>query len=238
MIGTGTLINVIAVILGGIIGIFCRKWIRESFKISLTHATGVCVMFIGISGALDELQKAGGGQSLSSGTMMGIIAFALGTLVGEMLDIQQKMEDLGVWLRSKTGNGKDGSFVDGFVTTSLTVCIGAMAIVGAIQDGIAGDPSILFAKAVLDFIIVVILASSLGKGCVFAALPVAVLQGSITVLARLIEPVMTEQALSNVALTGAMMIFCIGINLIWENKIKVANMLPTILFAVGMAFLG
>lgn len=238
MIGTGTLVNVIAVIFGGIIGIFCRKWIREKYKTSLAHAAGVCVMFIGISGAMEELQKAGGGQSLSSGTMMMIIAFALGTLVGEMLDIHRKMEEIGVWLRAKTGNSKDGSFVDGFVTTSLTICIGAMAIVGAIRDGIAGDPSILFAKAILDFIIVVILASSLGKGCIFAALPVAVLQGSITVLARLIEPVMTEQALSNVSLTGAMMIFCIGINLIWENKIKVANMLPTILFAVGMAFLG
>lgn len=238
MIGLGTIVNVAAIIVAGLIGIFCKKLISEKFKTSLTHASGVCVLFIGINGAMEELGKAGGGQTLRSGTLMMIIAFALGTLIGEMLDIQQKMEDFGTWLKSKTGNYKDSSFVDGFVTTSLTICIGAMAIVGAIQDGIAGDYSILFAKAILDFIIVVVLASSLGKGCVFAALPVALFQGSITLLARLIEPVMTEQALSNISLTGSMMIFCIGINLVWDNRIKVANMLPTILFAVGMAFLG
>lgn len=238
MIGLGTVVNVIAIIAGGFIGIFCKKLIREKFKTSLMHANGVCVLFIGINGALEELRKAGEGQTLQSGTLMMIIAFALGTLLGEILDIQQKMEDFGVWLRAKTGSYKDSSFVDGFVTTSLTICIGAMAIVGSIQDGIAGDHSILFAKAILDFIIVVVLASSLGKGCIFAALPVALFQGSITILAALIEPLMTEQALSNISLTGSMMIFCIGINLIWGGKIKVANMLPTILFAVIMAFAG
>lgn len=237
MIGLGTVVNVIAIIAGGLIGIFCKKLIREKFKTSLMHANGVCVLFIGISGAMQELEKAGSAQTLRSGTMMMIISFALGTLLGEILDIQQKMEDFGIWLKAKTGNSKDNSFVDAFVTTSLTICIGAMAIVGAIQDGIAGDYSILFAKAVLDFIIVVVLASSLGRGCIFAALPVALFQGSITGLARLIEPVMTAQALSNISLTGSMMIFCIGINLIWGNRIKVANMLPTIVFAVLFAFI-
>lgn len=236
MIGLGTVVNVIAIIAGGLIGIFCKKLIREKFKTSLMHANGVCVLFIGISGAMQELEKAGSTQTLRSGTMMMIISFALGTLLGEILDIQQKMEDFGIWLKAKTGNSKDNSFVDAFVTTSLTICIGAMAIVGSIQDGIAGDYSILFAKAVLDFIIVVVLASSLGRGCIFAALPVALFQGSITGLARLIEPVMTAQALSNISLTGSMMIFCIGINLIWGNRIKVANMLPTIVFAVLFAF--
>lgn len=122
--------------------------------------------------------------------------------------------------------------VDGFVTASLTVCIGAMAVVGAIKDGLTGDYSILAAKAVLDFIIIVIMTASLGKGCIFSAIPVAVFQGAITLLAKLIEPIMTETALSYLSMTGSMLIFCVGVNLLWGKKIKVANLLPTIVFAV------
>ena len=137
----------------------------------------------------------------------------------------------------KTKNDRDTKFVDGFVNTSLTVCIGAMAVVGAIQDGIAGDYSILAAKAVLDLIIVIIMTTSMGKGCIFSAIPVAIFQGCITILSRFIEPWMTEQALANLSLTGSMLIFCVGVNLIWEKKFKVANMLPTIVIAVIWALL-
>ena len=124
-----------------------------------------------------------------------------------------------------------------FVTATLTVCIGAMAIVGAIQDGIFGDPSILLAKAVLDFIIVMVMTCSMGKGCIFSAIPVALFQGSVTLLARLIKPIMTEAALANLSLIGSILIFCVGINLIWKKQIRVANLLPAIVIAVVIAFL-
>lgn len=120
----------------------------------------------------------------------------------------------------------------GFVDTSLIVCIGAMAIVGAIEDGITGDYSLLTAKSVLDFIIVFVMTSSRGKGCIFSAIPVGILQGTVTILAKVIEPIMTTQALSNLSLIGSMMIFCVGVNLIWGKKIKAANMLPALIVTV------
>ena len=127
--------------------------------------------------------------------------------------------------------------MDAFVTASLTVCIGAMAIVGSIQDGILGDYSILAAKAVLDRIIILVMTCSMGKGCIFSAIPVAVFQGSITALAGLIRPLMTEAALGNLSMIGSILIFCVGVNLVWGKKLKVANMLPAVVFAVAAAFL-
>ena len=121
--------------------------------------------------------------------------------------------------------------------SNLTVCIGAMAIIGSIQDGISGDYSTLAAKSVLDFIIILIMASSLGKGCIFSAIPVGVLQGSVTLLARLIQPLMTRAALDNISLTGNILIFCVGVNLVWKGTVKVANLLPVLIFAVLFAFL-
>ena len=129
------------------------------------------------------------------------------------------------------------AFVDAFVTASLTVCIGAMAVVGSIQDGIYGDISTLTAKAVLDMIIILVMTASMGKGCIFSAIPVGIFQGSVTLLARLIEPLMTEQALANLSLTGSAMIFCVGLNLVWGKKVRVANLLPGLIIAVIWAFL-
>lgn len=121
------------------------------------------------------------------------------------------------------------------MTASLTVCIGAMAVVGSIQDGISGDYSVLAAKAVLDLIIILVMTAAMGKGCIFSAIPVFLFQGTITLLSRFIEPVMTSAALSNLSLTGNILIFCVGVNLVWGKKIKVANLLPTIVIAVVWA---
>ena len=127
--------------------------------------------------------------------------------------------------------------MDAFVTASLTVCIGAMAIVGSIQAGIRGNYSILTAKAVLDFILVMVMTCSMGKGCLFSAIPVAVFQGSITALAGLVAPLMTDAALNNLSFIGSILIFCVGINLIWGKNIRVANLLPAVVFAAAAAFL-
>lgn len=127
--------------------------------------------------------------------------------------------------------------MDAFVTASLTVCIGAMAIVGSIQDGIRGNYSILTAKAVLDFILVMVMTCSMGKGCLFSAIPVAVFQGSITALAGLVAPLMTDAALNNLSFIGSILIFCVGVNLIWGKNIRVANLLPAVVFAAAAAFL-
>ena len=235
--GLGTIINTGAILIGGLLGILLENAIPEKIQNTLIKAMGICVLFLGISGALQEMLTVEGEKLTSSGGMMVIISFILGSLVGEIIDIEQRIEQFGAWLKRKTKNGSDAKFIEGFVTTSLIVSIGAMAVVGAIQDGLWGDYSLLAAKAILDFIIVMIMAASIGKGCVFAAIPVALFQGGITILAGFIQPIMTDQAMPNLSLTASILIFCVGVNLVWGNRIKVANMLPSILFAIVLAFL-
>ena len=177
------------------------------------------------------------GVIVSSGAMLIIGCLAIGGLTGEWLNIEGAFERFGEWLKIKSGNAKDKGFVNAFVTASLTVCIGAMAIVGSIQDGLTGDYSILATKAILDLIIIMVMSCSMGKGAVFSAIPVALFQGSITVLAGFVRPLMTDAALSNLSLVGNVLIFCVGVNLVWGKKVKVANLLPAIAAAVIAAFL-
>jgi putative membrane protein len=166
-----------------------------------------------------------------------IASLVLGALIGEIINIEAAMERFGAWLRKVSRSEGDGGFVGGFVNASLTVCVGAMAVVGSIQDGILGDHSTLFAKAVLDLIIVMVMTAASGKGCIFSAIPVAIFQGTITALSKLLEPVMTQHALDNLSLVGSVMIFCVGVNLVWGKKFRVANMLPGLVLAVVCAFL-
>ena len=236
MIGLGTIINTAAIILGGIAGGLFGKRLTERYQDTLMKACGLCVIFLGIAGALEKMFTVQNGSIVSGGTMMMIASFAIGSLVGEWINIEHHMNRFGEWLKVKSGNSKDKIFVDAFVTASLTVCVGAMAIVGSIQDGILGDYNTLLMKAILDFVIICVMTASMGKGCAFSAIPVALFQGSITILARGIEPIMTEPALNNLSVVGSMLIFCVGINLVWEKKFKVANMLPAIVVAVIWAF--
>ena len=237
MPGMGTIINTLAIVAGGFFGVLFGRLLHDSAQNTLTKVCGVSTLFIAITGVLEQMLRVENGAIVSSGSMLMIGCLALGGLVGELLNIEQGFEHFGQWLKIKTGNAKDKGFVDAFVTASLTVCIGAMAIVGSIQDGIAGDYSILATKAVLDLIIIMVMSCSMGKGAVFSAIPVAVFQGSITALAGLVRPVMTDAALSNLSLVGNVLIFCVGINLVCDKKIKVANLLPAIIFAVAAAFL-
>ena len=187
--------------------------------------------------SVEKMLAVEGNKLSSTGTMMVIISFAFGSILGEWMNLEQKMEDFGEWLKKKTGNGGDKQFVNAFVTASLTVCIGAMAIVGAIQDGITGDYSTLAVKAVLDLIIIAVMTSSLGKGCVFSAIPVLLFEGIITLFARLVSPVMTDMAIAYLSLIGSILIFCVGVNLVWGKTIRVANMLPAVILAVIAAYI-
>lgn len=218
MAGLGTIINTMAIVFGGICGLLFGKFLKESVQDSLCKACGVSTLFLGISGALEGMLTVEGSNVTGGGTMLVIGCIALGSLIGELLNLEDGMEHFGQWLKIKTGNAKDARFVDAFVTASLTVCIGAMAIVGSIQDGIKGDYSILAAKAVLDFIIIIVMTCSMEKGCIFSAIPVALLQGSITALSGLIKPLMTDAALSNLSMIGSVLIFCVGVNLVWGKS--------------------
>lgn len=231
MAGLGTLVNALAIIAGGIIGMVFGKKIPERMQETLLKVNGTAVLFIGIGGAMSKMLTIKDGVVNTQGSMMMIGSLAIGTVVGELLDLDGWMHRFGVCLQKKTGNGSDSHFIEGFVSASLTVCIGAMAIVGAIADGIDGNHSVLFAKAVLDLIIVMVMSASLGKGCLFSFIPVVILQGSVTLLAKLIAPLITTAALNHISYVGSVLIFCVGVNLVFDSKIRVANILPAILVA-------
>lgn len=237
MIGLGTIINSAAIAAGGVFGHFTGKLFRQEQQEALNKACGVSVMFIAIAGAMQGMLTIDGNAIVSGKSMLVVLCLAAGTVIGELIGIEKGFERFGEWLKEKTGNSGDRQFVNAFVTASLTVCIGAMAIVGAIQDGILGDYSTLAVKSVLDFIIITVMTSSLGKGCAFSAIPVFVFEGIITLLARLVSPIMTELAIAYLSLVGSILIFCVGVNLIWGKTIRVANMIPAVILAVIAAYL-
>lgn len=237
MYGLGTIINTGAIVAGGLAGILFGRFLKENVQDTLSKCCGVSTLMIGIAGALEKMLTLENGAISSGGSMLLVLCLTVGGVIGELLNLEGAFEAFGRWLKEKTGNAKDKGFVNAFVTASLTVCIGAMAIVGSIQDGMTGDYSVLATKAVLDFIIIMVMSCSLGPGAAFSAIPVAILQGSVTAMAGLVRPVMTEAALNNLSLVGSVLIFCVGINLLWGKKIRVANLLPAIVLAVAAAFL-
>ena len=237
MYGLGTIINTGAIVAGGLAGILFGRFLKENVQDTLSKCCGVSTLMIGIAGALEKMLTLENGAISGGGSMLLVLCLTVGGVIGELLNLEGAFECFGRWLKEKTGNAKDKGFVNAFVTASLTVCIGAMAIVGSIQDGLTGDYSVLATKAVLDFIIIMVMSCSLGPGAAFSAIPVAILQGSVTALAGLVRPVMTETALDNLSLVGSVLIFCVGINLLWGKKIRVANLLPAIVLAVAAAFL-
>ena len=237
MYGLGTIINTAAIVAGGVGGALFGRFLKENVQDTLTKVCGVSTLFIAITGALEQMLTVENGAIVSHGAMLVIGCLTIGAIIGELMNLEGAFERFGEWLKQKTGNARDKRFVEAFVTASLTVCIGAMAIVGSIEDGITGDYSILATKAVLDFIIIMVMSCSMGRGAVFSAIPVAILQGSITALAGLLRPVMTAAALANLSMVGSVLIFCVCINLVWGKKVRVANLLPAIVIAVIAAFL-
>ena len=241
MPGLGTIINVCCIVAGGLVGLVGKRFISQQLQDALLKACGLSVIFLGLGGALEKMltvaTAADGTVVLSSGgTMMILVSLAAGSAIGEAIDLDARFEALGSWLREKTGSSEDATFVDGFVTASLTVCIGAMAIVGSIQDGISGDYTTLALKGAIDAVCICAMAASMGKGVIFSALPVGVWQGLVTAASTLLQPVMTQAALDNLGLVGSILIFCVGVNLIWPRTFKPANMLPAVFIAAAWAF--
>ncbi len=217
-------------------GLLAGGRLKERMRETLMVAMGVLVIYIAIAGSLQQMLVIGPDGAISTrGTMMAIASLGFGAVIGELADLDGKVERFGQWLRDRTGNSGDAQFVDAFVTASLTVCVGAMAVVGAIQDALLADPSVLYAKMALDLVIVMVMTASMGKGCIFSALSIGLFQGSIELLSGLLRPVMTEAALSNLSLVGNMLIFCVGVNLLFDRKIRVANLLPSLVIAVVRA---
>ncbi|MDO4633535.1 MAG: DUF554 domain-containing protein [Eubacteriales bacterium] len=228
----GTIINMIAVIAGGILGnLLGGKTIRK-YETSLMNALGLCTLYIGASGTLSKMFTISNGVISTSGSMLVIISLIIGTIVGEFFQIELHLEQFGNRIKKAAHADGDSRFIEAFMSNALVICVGAMGIVGSLENGMTGDFSTLTAKAALDFMISLIFASTLGVGAAFAAIPLGIYQGSITLLAHFIAPFMTTAMISDLSMVGSVMITGVGINLIWNKGIRLANMLPAILIPV------
>ncbi len=236
--GLGTLINAAAIVAAGILGIVFKRFIKESYLETMLKATGFAVVFTGAAGTLSKMLLIDdAGNLTSAGTVNLLISLVLGGLIGEIIDIDGLLQRFGTWLRHKSGSDGDSKFIDGFVTASLTVGIGAMGIMGAINDGILGDYSILAAKAAIDFVIILAMAASMVKGCVFSSITVLIVQGTLTFLAALAGNLFSASMLNCISMTGGVLILCVGVNLIWNKTIRVANLLPAVVITAVISML-
>ena len=229
MIGLGTIINTAAVVAGGVLGLLLKNGIAKKYETILMQALGLSTIFIGAGGVLKYMLVMENGSLTTRGTMLLIFSLVIGCLLGQWLDIESKMERLGIRLKAAARIKNDNRFVEGFVTTSLIICVGAMAIVGAMQDGLTGDCSMLVAKSLLDFVLVVILAAAYGIGAAFSAIPIFIYQGAITLIAALFGSIISDVLIGELSFVGNALVFCVGVNLVREKTFRVANMLPALL---------
>lgn len=233
MIGVGTLINTAAVIVGGLIGLLLKNGLKEDLQKSLQKACGIATIFIGASGTLGKMFVIRDGGIETKGSMLLIFSLVIGIAIGELLRLESRMDNLGEKIKRLVHRENDNRFVDSFVNVSLIICVGAMAIVGSIQDGMSGDYSMLAAKSILDFVIVMVFASSGGVGSVFAAIPLFLYQGAITLAAAVGGSFISETIINDLSFVGSALIFCVGLNLAVGKKIPVGNLLPALMVPVA-----
>ena len=212
----GKIVNVATIVIGTLLGIIIKTGIKDSYKETIMNGISLAVILIGIMGGIE-----------SDNIIIVIASLVIGSIIGEALDIDKKLDHLGLKMEKRFGKG-DSNFSKGFITASLVYVIGAMAIVGPLEAGLSGNYETLFAKSMLDGISAILFASSLGIGVAFSAIPVFIYQGSITLLANLIKDLLTPEAINEMSAVGGLLILAIGINLLGIKKIKVANMLPAI----------
>lgn len=226
----GTLVNFLAVLVCGLLGLLVKKGIPERISRALAHAMSICVIYIGIDGILESAPELAD-LPISAGlfkVLVMVISMALGTLIGELIDIDKWVNRLGDTLEKKlVKNGEKGKFAQGFVSCSLLFCVGAMTINGAFQDAL-GKPDILLTKSVIDGVMCFVLASTLGIGCAASSVFVLVYQGALTLVGLFIKDILPASSISYMSVTGALIIILIGTNMLGATKVKTANMTPAI----------
>ena len=238
MPGFGTIVDAVCIIIGGLIGLIIGKRFSSRFQETLLIACGLSILFIGVSGTISQMLVFTDDGFSTAGSVLLVASLTLGGLIGEGLDIERHMTDFGEWLKKKTGSDNDNCFVNGFVSASLVVSIGAMAVLGPINEGLYGDSSVLYAKSVLDLILVLLMTLSHGKGCIFSFIPVVVIQALVTILAGAIRPIMTAEAIASLTMVGSVLIASLGINMVFDRHIRVSNLFPSVIIAIIWAFVG
>ena len=212
----GVLTNVAAILVGGSVGLLLGKKVNVRFQKTMTQGLALCILLIGLSGALDGTDTIGA-----------IVCMVLGAIIGEALDIERRLDGLGEWVqRRMKGHGSNVS--QGFVTASLLFCVGAIAVVGSLDAGLSGKYDTLFAKSILDGVSALLFATTLGVGVLFSAAPILIYQGAIALLAGLMQPLLSDAVVALMSGTGGLLIAGLGLNMLGIEKIKVGNLLPAI----------
>lgn len=223
MAGLGTVVNVAAIAAGALVGLLVKRGLPEKWQQTMMSGIALCIFVIGLQMALG-----------TANIIITIVSLASGAIIGEAIGIEDRLNELGKWVGGKVAGKEEGAakrIAEGFVSATLLFCIGAMAVVGSIQDGLAGDHTTLFAKATLDGIISVVLSANLGIGVMFSAVSVGIYQGAITALAGFLEPFIAGGVLTEITAAGGVMIMTIGTNMLNVTKIRISNMLPGIVTA-------
>ncbi|SHJ05996.1 DUF554 domain-containing protein [Parasporobacterium paucivorans] len=230
MPGLGTIVNALAIIIGATIGFFAKGKISSRFQKTIMQVIGLSTMFIGVNGVVSQMLTFDGKAFSTQYTMNMILFLVIGSIIGEAIDIEEKLDSFGEWCKRKFNvkNDGEGFFVEGFISSSLLFCIGAMAIIGSLEDGINHNHTILFTKSLMDGISALIFAASFGIGVYFSVVPLVIYQGLLTLLASVVSPFLTDSVIGQMSLVGSVLIFALGINLIFGKKVKVGNMLPAI----------
>ena len=212
-------VNTFTVILGSIIGLVCKKGIPDRLSSAVMTGIGLCTLVIGVTGVLS-----------GSNTLVLILSIVLGVIVGELLDLDGRVNGLVEKVAAKTaGEGKAAQISQGFITACLLFCIGAMTIVGSLNAGLKGDHEMILTKSLLDFISSIMLSATLGIGVLFSAVFVLVFQGGIVLLAQYLAPFLSEAVVNELTCAGSLMILALGLNIIGVTKIKVINFIPALL---------
>lgn len=222
----GTVVNTLAVVVGSSIGLLLKKGIPQKITDAVMNGLALCVIFMGISGALE-----------GSKTLAMIVSMALGAVVGTLLDLDSRLNKLGDTVESKLAPGGQGKIATGFVTASLLYCVGALAIVGSLQSGLTGDSSMLYTKSMLDFISSIVLCASLGVGVLLSAVSILLYQGVITLLAQALAPVLTDMVIAEMTCVGSLLIIGMGLNMLGVTKIKIMNYVPAIFIVIGLCYI-
>ena len=210
----GTVVNALAIIAGSLIGLIFRGGIPEKYSRTVMQAMGLVVILIGLQAAFK-----------TDAILMVIISLGIGSLAGEFLRIEDRLDQMGQWLESRFSKSGDG-IAKGFVATSLLFCVGAMAIVGALESGLAGNHQTLFAKSIIDGITSVVFASTMGVGVLFSAFSVFVYQGIITLSAAYVKPFLVPEVVGQMSAVGGLLIVAIGLSILEIKKLRLGNMLP------------
>lgn len=222
MILTGTIVNVVAVLLGCCVGLLLGKLIPERLGGAIEKGIALCVLYIGVDGLLD-----------GTNALITILSMVLGVIVGEALHLDDKIHALGDWAERKfSSKGKKGSFSEGFVSASLLFCVGAMAIVGSLESGLTGNHSTLYAKSMLDGVSSVVYSSTMGVGVALSAVAVLLYQGLITLCAAFAQPYLTDFVIAEMKCTGSLLIIALSLNMLGVTKIKVMNYVPAVFFPI------